>query len=83
MRTGKTLLLLFVLSMTWMTGVPTGAKAQQRTLGPVLRIYTDPFLFDTVRCRVRRCVPLTFHNIGDTTLVVHNHDVVRRPFFVV
>ncbi len=82
MRTGKALLLLFVLSMTWMTGAPTGAQAQQRTLGPMLRIYTDPFLFDTVRCRIRRCVPLTFHNIGDTALVVHNHDVVRRPFSV-
>ncbi|MFZ1729696.1 MAG: VWA domain-containing protein [Bacteroidota bacterium] len=82
MRTGRCLFLLFALYLTWSTAVPTEMQAQQRTLGPVLRIYTDPFLFDTVRCRIRKCIPITFHNIGDTALTVHNHDVVRRPFSV-
>ncbi|MBR9976417.1 MAG: VWA domain-containing protein, partial [Bacteroidetes bacterium] len=82
MSSGKILLLSCVVLCTiWEWTAPSEISAQQRTLGPVLRIYTDPFLFDTVRCRIRRCVPLTFHNIGDTALVVHNHDVVRRPFY--
>ncbi|PLX28772.1 MAG: hypothetical protein C0600_09325, partial [Ignavibacteria bacterium] len=82
MRSGT--LLVFVVVLVWMgkTSVPDEASAQQRTLGPVLKIYTDPFDFDTVRCRIRRCIPLTFHNIGDTALVLYNHDRLRRPFFV-
>lgn len=82
MRIGKILLLCLCFSAIWGAAVSPPVRAQQRTLGPVLRIYTDPFLFDTVRCRIRRCIPLTFHNIGDTALVVRNHDVLRRPFFV-
>jgi hypothetical protein len=82
MRIGKILLLCLCFSAIWGAAVSPPVLAQQRTLGPVLRIYTDPFLFDTVRCRIRRCIPLTFHNIGDTALVVRNHDVLRRPFFV-
>ncbi len=82
MRIGKILLLCVCFSAIRGTAVFPPVFAQQRTLGPVLRIYTDPFLFDTVRCRIRRCIPLTFHNIGDTALVVRNHDALRRPFFV-
>ena len=80
MRTGRFLFLVFVLLVSWSAVLPSEAAAQQRTLGPVLKIHTDPFLFDTVRCRVRRCIPITFENIGDTALIVHNHDRLRRPF---
>ncbi|MCB2203489.1 VWA domain-containing protein [bacterium] len=80
MNTGKFLLLcLMVCGLALIS--PPGTQAQQRTLGPVLKIHTDPFLFDTVRCRARRCIPITFENIGDTTLTVHNHERLRRPFY--
>ncbi|MDT8322685.1 MAG: VWA domain-containing protein [Bacteroidota bacterium] len=81
MRTGSVLLLAFVLFALGVTGMSIDAQAQQRTLGPVLKIHTDPFDFDSVLCRMRRCIPITFENVGDTTLIVHNHDRLRRPFY--
>ena len=57
------------------------AIAQQKAVGPVLKITPDPILFDSVQCRLRKCVTLTFKNVGDTLLVVHNIDKIARPFY--
>jgi hypothetical protein len=71
------LLILF----TCTAGLWSTAPAQTKAVGPVLKIIPDPIHFDSVYCRQRMCQPITFRNIGDTTLVVHNLDKINRPFY--
>lgn len=60
--------------------IPPNGMAQ-KAVGPVLRITPNPLRFDSALCRVRWCQPITFSNIGDTALVVHNLDKIQRPFY--
>jgi hypothetical protein len=74
--------LIFVPTLFLAAAWPQPALAQDKAVGPILKIIPDPIHFDSVTCRVRVCRPVTFMNIGDTTLVVHNHDRILRPFYV-
>jgi hypothetical protein len=71
------LLLLLICAV----GVWNISPAQTKAVGPVLKIIPDPIHFDSVYCRQRMCTPITFKNIGDTALVVHNLDKINRPFY--
>ena len=70
------LLLLFLSPICFQT-----VYAQNKAVGPILRVYEDPFDFDSIRCRVRHCLPMRFENIGDTVLTVYNHERINRPFY--
>lgn len=70
-----------LLPLLCVAGLWNTVQAQTKAVGPVLKITPDPVDFDSVYCRQRHCTPITFRNIGDTTLVVHNLDKINRPFY--